>query len=57
MHLGFDLLGIMNTTDCHWLRHWNPSKVRERSSLLEDGKKDTEIVQDEEGKTLVIYFI
>ena len=57
MHLGFDLLGIMNTTDCHWLRHWNPSKVRERSSLLEDGKKDTEIVQDEEVKTLVIYFI
>ena len=33
------------------------SKVIGSSSLLEDGKKDTEIVQDEEGKTLVIYFI
>ena len=31
-----------------------PSKVTGSPSLLEDGKKDTEIVQDEEEKTLVI---
>ena len=29
-----------------------PSKVIESSSLLEDGKKDTEIVEDEEGKNI-----
>ena len=28
------------------------SKVVGSSSLLEDGKKDTEIVQDEEGKNI-----
>ena len=28
------------------------SKVIGSSSLLEDGKKDTEIVQDEEGKNI-----
>lgn len=29
-----------------------PSNVIGSSSLLEDGKKDTEIVQDEEGKNI-----
>ena len=29
-----------------------PSKVMESPSLLEDGKKDNEIVQDEEGKNI-----
>ena len=29
-----------------------PSKVIGSSSLSEDGKKDTEIVQDEEGKNI-----
>ena len=29
-----------------------PSKVIGSSSLLEDGKKDTEIVQDGEGKNI-----
>ena len=29
-----------------------PSKVMGSSSLLEDGKKDTEIVEDEEGKNI-----
>ena len=29
-----------------------PSKVMGSPSLLEDGKKDTEIVQDEEGKNI-----
>ena len=29
-----------------------PSKVIGSSSLLEDGKKDAEIVQDEEGKNI-----
>ena len=29
-----------------------PSKVMGRPSLLEDGKKATEIVQDEEGKNI-----
>ena len=34
-----------------------PSEVIRSFSLSEDGKKDTEIVQDEEGKILVTYFI
>ena len=62
MHLGFDLFGIMNTIDCHWLIIGFPlfemsSKVMGSPGLLEDGEKDTEIVQDEEGKILVTYFI
>ena len=49
MHLGFDLFGIMNTIDCHWLIIGFPlfemsSKVMGSPGLLEDGKKDTKIV-------------
>ena len=62
VHLGFDLFGIMNTIDCHWLIigfpfFEMPSEVIRSFSLSEDGKKDTEIIQDEEGKILVTYFI
>ena len=38
---------------CNWLSVIEMlSKVIGSSSLLEDGKKDTEIVQDEEGKNI-----
>ena len=58
MHLGFDIFRIMNTIDCHWLivgfpLFEMPSEVIRSFSLSEDGKKDTEIVKDEEGKILV----